>query len=252
MDNASLKTAILKKKGLNASGFDDFNRLLIQFAESLVKEKVSEIEAILKQASSLAVEIQLKKSGEMMAERMAQTIKKGDKGDPGNDSFVPGPKGDRGERGLQGEKGDQGLPGLTGKPGEKGRDGENGSPDTPKEIVAKLESLSGNNRLDKSAIKGLNEQLNGFLRTIREISTVRGGGDSGQSYDLSNLLDGATKTFTVPAHRKLFPVIGSSAPFIFRPTIDYTHTRTTITFTSQVDAPSALAAGQSLMIFYTR
>ena len=52
-----------------------------------------------------------------------------------------------GEDGLDGEKGEQ---------GEKGKDG---SPDTPKEIKDKLETLKGDKRLDKSAIKGLEKVI---------------------------------------------------------------------------------------------
>jgi len=257
MENTSLLAAILKKRALKSAGFDDFNRLLINFAENLVKAKVAEIEEALKVASQLALETQIKTSAEKMAQLMAGTMRKGDRGELGAASTVPGPQGDTGKpgpRGKPGPKGDQGIPGLPGRPGVAGSDG---SPDTAAQIVSKIESLTGSKRLDKRAIKGLEEQLNDFTRMIREASRQTrggggGGGDSGQPYDLSDQLNGVTKTFTIPAHRKLFPVIGSSAPFIFRPTTDYTHTRTSITFTAAVDASSALAESQSLMLFYTR
>lgn len=48
------------------------------------------------------------------------------------------------------------IKGEQGKPGLKGLDG---SPDSPIEVREKLESLKGEDRLDKSAIKGLEEAL---------------------------------------------------------------------------------------------
>ncbi len=43
------------------------------------------------------------------------------------------------------------------KNGENGKPGKNGSPDTPYEVRDKLESLKNNERIDVSAIKGLDE-----------------------------------------------------------------------------------------------
>ncbi|MCK9320236.1 hypothetical protein [Methanoculleus sp.] len=45
--------------------------------------------------------------------------------------------------------------GVDGKDGKDGIDGDNGSPDTPKEIVNKISTLKGNDRLDASAIKNI-------------------------------------------------------------------------------------------------
>lgn len=81
---------------------------------------------------------------------------KGDKGDKGN----KGEKGDRGEIGLKGLKGDKGEVGPQGEKGESGIDGEkgeDGSADTPEEVRDKLESLKKDKRLDKKAIKGLDD-----------------------------------------------------------------------------------------------
>lgn len=66
-------------------------------------------------------------------------------------------KGDKGERGDAGEKGD------------KGNDGKDGSPDTPEQVRNKLESLKEEERLDASAIKGLEK----FIKTTKQI--VNGG-----------------------------------------------------------------------------
>jgi len=72
----------------------------------------------------------------------------GPEGKPGKDSTVPGPqgeKGDKGERGDKGDRGDRGDRGDDGKdstiPGPQGKGGDNGSPDTPDEIVYKLQTI---------------------------------------------------------------------------------------------------------------
>lgn len=59
-------------------------------------------------------------------------------------SLTPGDKGDKGEKG---DKGDS----------IKGDKGDNGSPDTAEDIRNKLELLQGEERLDRSAIRGLEE-----------------------------------------------------------------------------------------------
>lgn len=98
-------------------------------------------------------------------------LKKGDTGEQG----IQGEKGEQGVQGIQGEqgeKGDKGDTGATGKQGDRGIDGlngkdgldgqnglpgVNGSPDTSTQIKYKLETLTGNSRLDSSAIKGLDK-----------------------------------------------------------------------------------------------
>lgn len=89
---------------------------------------------------------------------------KGEKGDGGD----TGEKGEQGERGLDGKNGKDGkdgkngtdgLSGLDGKDGVDGKDGKDGSPDTANQIKEKLESLEDKDRLDKSAIKGLDDEL---------------------------------------------------------------------------------------------
>ena len=49
-----------------------------------------------------------------------------------------------------------------GDKGDKGDRGKNGSPDTPEEIRNKLEGLNGDERIDKSAIRGLEELIRGI------------------------------------------------------------------------------------------
>jgi hypothetical protein len=75
-----------------------------------------------------------------------------------------GPQGPQGIDGIQGIEGPQGLTGLDGTngidgiqgpQGLSGIDGKDGSPDTPLEVKNKLESLVKEDRLDISAIKGM-------------------------------------------------------------------------------------------------
>lgn len=74
-------------------------------------------------------------------------------------------KGPQGATGPMGPKGPQGDPGVQGPPGRNGKDGKdgipgrNGSPDTPKQIVEKLQSLKGKERLNASSIEGLDNEI---------------------------------------------------------------------------------------------
>ena len=68
-----------------------------------------------------------------------------------------------------GAKGDKGDKGDTGETGADGKDGKDGSPDTSEQVRDKLESLKDEERLDASAIKGLEK----FIKTTKEI--VNGG-----------------------------------------------------------------------------
>src|SRR3990167_50843 len=135
-------------------------------------------------------------------------------------------------------------------------------PSLPEELKAeqvrdKLESLEGDNRLDKKAIKGLDEWLEKEMRRGQGIIYGGGGGGSGggrivKGYDLSDSLDGSTKTFALPAFYRVISVHTSSFPFILKPTTDYTTDAATmeITFTSEIDAATTLATGQTITIIY--
>lgn len=64
-----------------------------------------------------------------------------------------------GKDGVNGKDGENGKDGKNGKDGQDGIDGVDGSPDEPKDIKKKLESLKGDLRLDKKAIKGLDDVM---------------------------------------------------------------------------------------------
>lgn len=137
--------------------------------------------------------------------------------------------------------------------GEPGIDGKDGSPDFAEDIRNKLELLDGEERLKIEAIKDLREELD-------ELKKERGSQhhtfaiQRGQlmTYDLSDQLDGATKTFVLPAFWRIISVQSTSTPVVFRPTVDYTDNAATpsLTFTDEIDAATTLAAGQTVLVIY--
>lgn len=119
--------------------------------------------------------------------------------------------------------------------------------DTAQEERDRLESLQGDERLDASAIKGLED----FMKTGK---TMWAGARRGaiKNYDLSDSLDGSTKTFTLPAFWNVFDVVAGSKPYALRPIIDYTVDASvpSITFTGEIDETTTLAAGQTVVVKY--
>lgn len=160
--------------------------------------------------------------------------------------------------GLDGRNGRDGINGMEGKQGKSGRDGKNGADgkdaviDEEKIVTLLMEKIG--EKLDtmdfSKYIKippGTNKQA---LAKWGAQHLRHGGGDILYTYDLSSQLNGVLKVFTIPVNRKVSLVISSSVPFVFRPIVDYTVTKNSITFTSGVDAASMLAGGQSLLIHY--
>lgn len=118
-----------------------------------------------------------------------------------------------------------------------------------------LELLQEEEKLDKKAIKGLEEWLKKIeKRTSRGgdlgPTPVVGGRDLIKIYDVSSQLDGISKTFNIPANWVVLDVRSSSFPYAFRYGVDYTYTPTTILFTSEINAAGTLAFGQTLQIIY--
>ena len=151
------------------------------------------------------------------------------------------------------------LPQFNPKPlEEKIKDVEDKIPTIPKEITPgeirdKLEKLKGDDRLDKSAIRGLEDIIKEINDRISSIP--RGSGGTGRTggaytYKLNALLDGSTKSFTIPKMREVTAVMGSSFPHTFASTDDYTVSGNVLTFTSAIDATTTLAAGQTIIVFY--
>lgn len=122
-----------------------------------------------------------------------------------------------------------------------------------KKIKEKLEALDDGEKLSIEAIKNLRKELDDLKKFVRSSNTsINGsvvGRDVVKEIDISSQLDGSTKTFNIPSTYRILSVDLSSFPYgSCRKNIDYTYTSTTITFTSQIDAPTQLATGQSCII----
>lgn len=170
----------------------------------------------------------------------------GEKGDTGLQGEVgmPGERGVKGDKGERGEQGEQGEQGTGGENGRNGEDGKDGSPDTATEIRNKLEMLSGDDRLDKSFIKGLDEIEKNITRIGSRVQTPA------KAYaihtkDCTSQCDGSRTTFSVGgSHFGIVGVFSTEFPQVHRPVIDYTETATGFTLTSQITPP---ATGQTLI-----
>lgn len=118
------------------------------------------------------------------------------------------------------------------------------------EIRNKLEVLQGDERLDKSAIKGL-DTLEAQLTEVKN----RPAAQPAKAYmvqkkDVSAQCNGSQKTFSVGgSHFGVLGVYSTEFPIIYRPIIDYTETNTGIVLTSAVAAP---ASGQTLVIQFLK
>ncbi len=135
--------------------------------------------------------------------------------------------------------------------------------DTPQEIKNKLESLAEGERVNIKYIDGvidffeelIKKHMSKFNKSKNGSTVFVGGGTNGgrivKYHDLSDQLNGVLKTFALPANWRVISVQSSSFPSILRPTIDYVNDQQSITFTSEIDAASTLATGQTLIVLYS-
>jgi len=148
------------------------------------------------------------------------------------------------------------------KDGEPGEPGVDGSPDTPIEIIEKIESVQEKDKLVIEAIKGLRQELDELKKTADKNNAngaiyvgggTTGGGKTVKVYDLTSQLDGVLKTFALPAFWRVHTVDLSSFPNALRPTVDFTTDAglMTITFTSEINAATSLATGQTCIVTYS-
>lgn len=227
------------------------------------KEEVDEFKTDVKEIKT-ELKDDIKETRELVKDLGGMERLKGEKGDEGDrgeigeqGESIRGKDGRDGKNGIDGKDG-VGNDGKDGKDGKDGEDGKDGSQDKPHEIRNKLEELTNEARLDAKAIKGLEKF---FENLIQDVKTLKGrpvfvGGSGGRGavrfHDLSGSLDGSKKTFSLPAFWRIISITSSSFPTTFRETIDYTvdGTLMQITFTSEIDASTTLATGQSITIIY--
>jgi len=142
-----------------------------------------------------------------------------------------------------------GKDGINGQDGADGADGQDGRDADETSLLAQISALRDEfeARLGEFETKSNASAKNG-------VPVVYGPGKTKLIVlDLSAQLDGTTKTFQLGTNFGIVNVSSSSAPFgAFRPVIDYNAIGKTIVFTAGIDAPSMLAAGQSLIITYLR
>lgn len=133
-------------------------------------------------------------------------------------------------------------------------------PSLPEELAPfairdKLQSIEENDdKLTIDAIKDLWDELKKLRKLIDgKPNAGVGGGVVGRDLikdiDISSQLNGSTKTFNIAGVWNIILVNLSSFPYgALRKGVDYTWTQTTITFTSQIDAPTQLASGTSCIL----
>lgn len=134
-------------------------------------------------------------------------------------------------------------------------------PEEPEETAKEVADLLNTEEeiIEQETIIGLVKRLRELEDAIARKSTTTnviggatGGGRLVKVHDLTDLLDGVTKTFALPAFWRVISVHSSSFPNIFRPTTDFIidGSAMTITFTSEITADATLATGQTLLVVY--
>lgn len=127
--------------------------------------------------------------------------------------------------------------------------------ETAEQIADKLNTLE--QAIDKDVIRGLSNELQNLRKSISDLKRQKGGAGAGgggypvKSYDISDQLNGVLKTFTIPKNKYVIDAkISGPVTATLRPTIDYTYTATTITFTDEIGASTYLSVGQSAIVIY--
>lgn len=247
-----LSPAQIKKLQKLAKVMDEGNLAILEHLfeiEETIDKRIEEVRDSLPNMEKIADKIQGKRGPQGLQGPM------GPKGDS-----ITGPMGPQGPQGPRGERGPQGPAGES-IPGKDGKDGKDASPEEVLALVEgrmpmlgaavrdALELLQGEDRLKIDAIDGLTEAL-------QKIQKASGGTGAGglavknfvTDIDLSSQLDGVTKTFNIQGIWNIITVSTSSMPHVLRKNVDYTYTTQSITFTSEIDAATVLAAGQTVVI----
>lgn len=123
--------------------------------------------------------------------------------------------------------------------------------DTGEQIVDKINDIpldDEDHKIGIEHIKGLRKEID----AIKSRSQIVGGGIVGRDVfkdiDISSQLNGVTKTFNIQAVWNILTVDLSSFPHALRKGVDFTWTPTSITFTSEIEASTSLATGQTCIL----
>lgn len=128
--------------------------------DKIGKDIVQAIKEIPKTEIPESKEVDFKETNKLLRE-LTDEVKKKEEYEVEIDSNLreklKGDKGDSGKDGVNGKDGLNGKDGISGLDGTNGVDGKDGTEITAIEVRDKLSLLEGENRLDKSAIKGLED-----------------------------------------------------------------------------------------------
>jgi hypothetical protein len=219
-DPKKLNSKIERLKGLKDKG----SFYLLEEIEKL--EEKFNIEDILTKYTEIK-DIKEKLENDYPAfEKIIREITKPYKGDDGyspikGEDYFDGEKGEKGDKGDKGENGKDGADGKDGLDGKDGVDGENGKDgadgkdadetiiiekvlseipsETSETIKEKLESLSGENRLDAKAIKNLPIGVAKMLSNLVDVDLTGLQTDAQGNYILNQINDevsSATSTYS--------------------------------------------------------
>ncbi len=141
---------------------------------------------------------------------------------------------------------------------KNGKDGMTGMRGLPGTLISagqvrdKLEQLKNDDRLDKSAIRGLDEMESKIEKASKmERTRIFAGPNANavQVEDLTAQCNGSNKSFITPSYRIPLMLLGKQGPFVYSPTADYTLGNGKVTLTAAVDAP---VTGQTLLFLYIK
>ena len=120
-------------------------------------------------------------------------------------------------------------------------------------IPLPLKGLKGDSA-DSKEVGDLQKRVKNLeteIKTLRR-RPIGGGGPVGRDWikdiDISDQLNGVKKTFDIQGVWNIISVHCSAWPYALRKTVDFTYTKTSITFTSEINAESVLKAGQTVVL----
>lgn len=214
----SVLDLVLKMEKRNSAEFDVLKQTTLKLIETMENRHNTAYSDLKGQVNDVFVGDQVKRMRGEHDERMKIIDMK-------VASLKDGTKGDKGD------KGDRGLPGLPAPADNAGK------------IRDKLEMLKGDDRLDASAIRGIDK----LIKTEKVV--VRGGGGPNANAVQTHYFTGdGTKSYYVPTHRSALLLIGTQGPIMFKKTTDWTASNHTLTFTSAVDD----VAGQEYVFLFVK